>query len=233
MKTPQEESRKERFMNKLSAFLQRNRLLMIIVAVVIIGGLIGVGVWNEVRKNIQEESTQMAVEAQELFDQWESASEEDKKAELADEIVTKIDAIKEKYPKRYANQRAQFILGRLYFARDQFAEAAEVYSGIAESFPDSYLAPLSLVNAGVAYEAADNSDSAAEMYKAIIDKHENAVQVPHALFSLGRLSEANDDIEKAAEYYQRLIDNHGNSSWTNLARNRIIYFKAGGLLSES
>ncbi|MFW6251199.1 MAG: tetratricopeptide repeat protein, partial [Alkalispirochaetaceae bacterium] len=62
---------------------------------------------------------------------------------------------------------------------------------------------------------------------------DSSAQVPRALFALGRLSESADAYEEAASYYNRILDEYGESSWTTLARNRIIFLQTEELISES
>jgi outer membrane protein assembly factor BamD (BamD/ComL family) len=52
------------------------------------------------------------------------------------------------------------------------------------------------------------------------------------LFTQGRLNEELENHEVAADAYNRLVDEHPQSSWTNLARNRIIALKTRGLIAE-
>ncbi|GAB4370724.1 MAG: hypothetical protein Kow009_07150 [Spirochaetales bacterium] len=53
-------------------------------------------------------------------------------------------------------------------------------------------------------------------------------ETPHILFSMGRIYEAKGDRTEAQNAYNRLIDEYPQSSWTKLARNRLIYFKISG-----
>ncbi len=54
-------------------------------------------------------------------------------------------------------------------------------------------------------------------------------ETPHILFSMGRLYEAKGSYSEAANAYNRLVDEYPQSSWTKLARNRLIYFKVSNI----
>jgi TolA-binding protein len=89
------------------------------------------------------------------------------------------------------------------------------------------------MQAAIAYENDTDIDSAKQVLGAIVsDYADSSAEVPRALFSLGRISEVEDAIADASDYYNRLVDDYPTSSWTNLARDRIITLTVQGRIGS-
>ena len=85
------------------------------------------------------------------------------------------------------------------------------------------------MEAAVAAENAGDPERALELHRRIVDDHgDENPEVPRALFSIGRILEQQDEVADAAEAYRQLVDDYPASSWTNLARNRIITLTVEG-----
>jgi TolA-binding protein len=79
----------------------------------------------------------------------------------------------------------------------------------------------------------DQCQGAIGLYEKLTqDYDKESPLVSHALFSIGRLHETQKDYAKAEETYNGLINRSADESWTNLAKDRIIYLTARGLLKK-
>ena len=217
---------KQKFLKRFSDFLQRFKTIAIIILSVIVAFIIGFAVVSEVNKSIEEKSTSMTEQIQKDFDSRTNSADEDRKDSLESSILEQVEAVLEKYPKKYAGQRALFIRGNLYFGREEWDSAHDDYILLAERFPGSYLAPVALINGAVAMEESDQPEKALEIYQSILETYrKNTPEIPRILFSVGRIQELLGAKEAALDTYNDLLDNFSSSSWTNLSRNRIIYLE--------
>ena len=223
---------KPRFIERLAVFLQKYRIVLLVLLIALVLFVVVYFGWSEWSKRTLERSALMAERAESMYEEWLGEDDEAAQSSIQQELDNLIDQILKRYPRQYAAQRARFIRANLAFETEQWQEAAESYSAVADSFPKSYLAPLSLFNAGVAYEQMDDPDQAIAAYQILVDEHENGFLVPHGLFSLGRLYESQEDFERAFQLYDRLEDEYPLSNWTKLGRNRIIELKVQGKIAQ-
>lgn len=224
----QQESPKNRVMEAVTVFLTKYRkpILFVIVgiAVVVVGLIVILSV-----QNARNEAALEAVETlQQEFGEWISLETEEQEAALAD-LSDQAAEIIDTYPGTYAAARARIVEARAFFELERWIDAGERFLEVAENEPDTYLAPVSLMDAAVALENGGQSERAMELHRRIVDEYEDAsAEAPRALFSIGRIHESADRIAEAAEAYRQLIDDYPASSWTNLARNRIITLTVEG-----
>ena len=212
------------FLHRLTSIVHSLRYILLGVLGALVVLIITWAIVIEVRSNRTESATVLAERAQERLDEWIDEEDEEKKAIIAEELQGTLLSIIDTYPRLYATQRAYHIQGSFLFRSEQWEVAANSFLDLAEKFPKSYLAPISIVNAAVSYEEAEQDVRALETYRRIIDEFaEVSPEIPRVLFSLGRLSETVGTTQQALEYYTRLVDEYSTSSWTNLARDRIIY----------
>jgi TolA-binding protein len=229
MSSTHEPTPKEQFLTNLSNFLQRYRLLFIIILVVVVAGILTFAIVSEVIKNRTAESTYQIEQVQQDYREWVASDEEQTKQELQESILADCDRIIKKYSKLYAAQRALFIKGSLFFKQEQWDRSIDNFTTLANTFPESYLAPIALVNSSVALEESGKVEEAIELYNTILDSYrESFPGIPQVLFSLGRLNEKIEDFEAAQAAYEELEDNFSSSNWTKLARNRIIKLTVDG-----
>jgi TolA-binding protein len=89
------------------------------------------------------------------------------------------------------------------------------------------------MGASAARENAGDSEAALVHLQAVVDDFgTQSSYTPRALFNVGRINEVQNNIVEASEAYNRLIDDYPTSSWTNLARNRIITLTIQGRIGE-
>lgn len=185
-------------------------------------------VYSEIDKSRRERSAMLAEEALSQYEEWKAAEVGEKRDGLQSALTEKIDTIVRKYPRQYAAQRALLVRATVLADAEKWEQSAQEYLALAQTFPKSYLAPIALFNAAVSMEGAKNDTGALDAYGRIIEKFPKSYLTPHALYSRGRLYEAAGDLEKAKADYTALSDNHSGSSWTSLAKNRILALKIKG-----
>ncbi|MFP4490633.1 MAG: tetratricopeptide repeat protein [Spirochaetaceae bacterium] len=211
--------------DKVTRFLSTYRNVIIALSVVILVALAAVAIYTLVMNNRIEESSIMAEELQESFEEWQSA-DNDEKAELEENIVSDAEDIISQYGSLYAAARAHMVLGKLHAENDEWEDAEDRFLTVSESFPKSYLAPVSLLSAAACREETEDLEGAVELYQRVeADYSENSPAAAQAVFSAGRVYERLDRTDKALGAYNSIVDNFSNSSWTNLARSRIIYLE--------
>jgi len=149
---------KPRFVERLTVFLQKYRIVLLVILIALVLFLVVYFSWSEWNKRTLERSALMAERTESMYEQWLGESDESAQSSIQQELDELIDQVLKRYPRQYAAQRARFIRANLAFENEQWQEAAESYSSVADSFPKSYLALLSLFNAGVAYEQMDDLD---------------------------------------------------------------------------
>ena len=227
MQRSYEPTTKQVFLNRLSEFLIHNRvwLLGLLISLAAFVGIYAIV--TEVRKNRIESSTILVENVQELVSEWRGEEDEEIAGELAEQMFANIETIITDYPNLYAGLRALFLRGSLYYDLEEFELAAEDFAEVAERFSKSYLAPVALVNAAVAMEEDDSPQIALRYYNQVLEEYSDVYPgIAAVLFDLGRISEGLDNVEDAMLYYNQIVDEYTSSSWTNLARNRIIHLNA-------
>ena len=231
MSTSEFES-KPKFLDRLSAVLQRWRLILLIVLIVLLVGVVAYFVWTEVQAGAREKSSVWAERAEDLQQQWVNEADAAKKQALEKELTDLVGRILSRYPRQYAAQRAFLIRADMAYRAKDWAKAAESYRALADRFPRSYLAPLGLMYAGVCQEELGDLKQALADYQRVRDRYKDSYLVPHVLFAVGRLLETEGDFAGAQKVYTQLEDEHPESAWTRASRNRIIELKIEGKVSE-
>jgi tetratricopeptide (TPR) repeat protein len=201
-------------------------------AVLIAGAVVLVGylVWTEVAKKRLVDSTLLAEAATELFDTWNGEQDAAKKAELQKDLEGKLDSLVSRYPRQYGGQRGLFLRADLNFRLAAWQKARADFEELARLFPASYLSAVSLFNAGVCAEEMGEADKAQGLYLRVAEKYADSAAAPRALFDAGRLDEQKAAWEDARKRYEKLESDFAASTWTQLAKNRLIALKVEGKL---
>lgn len=233
-----EKTKKELFLDGLAGFLQKNRIFMLSFLLAIALFFIVFAIVSEVKSHRVEESTLMAENLEARYDTWaenmdkEEEEKPDNLSEIEEDLISQADEIWETYPNLYAAQRALYVKGNIFYKKEDWASAAEVFITLQERFQDSYLAPIALHIAAIASEEMDDIDGALELHNLIVSLYsETYPDTARSIFTLGRLYEYKGQYEEASNQYNILISEYTTSNWTKLARDRIIYLQAEGLIS--
>lgn len=211
---------------KFAVLLKNNKKYFILAAVIVVLLLAGLGVFEYFQSQKEEASVALSEEIQTAYVEYATAAEEDKAA-AEESLMALIAQARDEYAGFYAEMRALNIEAGVYAASEKYAEAAAAYTALADKFSDSYIAATSLINASaMKEEEGDSAAAAALLERVLADYKDVSADIPEVLFNLGRLSEGSDS-EKAMSYYEQISSEYSSSSWTNLAKSRIIALKAG------
>jgi tetratricopeptide (TPR) repeat protein len=234
MQRTDERDTKTRIADALSQFLTRYWKPIVFTFAAIVVVVIAVFAYVEIQQARANDSARLLEQLQDDFDAWANA-EEDQKEELEQVVIDSVTEITDSYSGMYASARALMIRAEVHWEKEEWADAASYYAQVAEDFTESHLGPVALYNAAAAEEAAGNDDAALGHINTLVERYSGDEPVPElarALFTQGRLNEAQQNFDSASEAYNRLVEDHPESSWTNMARNRIISLKTRGLISE-
>ncbi len=227
MKQKTELTKREKFVEWLTAFMSRNRRWLLLGAITAAVAIVVVVVVVEVRDRRLEESLRLVERAADRYDEWIAAEGDDRES-IEAEIMGTLDEVIADYSRLYSAQRALFIRGRMHLEEERWEEAAADFRALSERFPDSHLALIALSNEAVAWEQGGNLERAFETYIDLAEEREarNPLRA-RALFSAGRLQEQLGDDDAARDHYDTLVSEYSDSEWTKLARNRILVLETG------
>ena len=219
--------------DRIADFIHRHRKVFWGTLAGILAVLVGVLVYVEFQKKNLEESTRRIEDVLKQVSQYQNAGEAEKE-KLEKEIFKELDSILSTYPSYYAGVRALYVKADLLYERKEYKVAAELWETLAKKYPKSHLAPISLMRVSVCREELGDLDGALQALREADSQYGKSFpETPHIIFSMGRIFEAKGDYTEATNSYNRLIDEHPQSSWTKLARNRLIYFKVSDLMVKS
>ena len=221
---------KKRLGDTIAHLVHRLRYALWAVLIAAAVFLVGYLVWTEVSKKRLVDSTLLAESAQTLFDSWVSEQDEARKAALEKDLADQLDRLVARYPRQYGGQRGLYLRADQRFRLKNWDGARADYEEVARRFPSSYLAAVSLFNAGVCAEEKGDADAAQALYMRVADTYKDSGAVPRALFDAGRLDEQKGAWDEALRKYERMESDYASSSWTKLAKNRIIALKVEGKL---
>jgi TolA-binding protein len=219
---------KQRIVESIDNFFKARLIIVWIILIVLGFGVGGFFIWNEITKNVKQQSTILVEEAQEKYDKWLYTSDSDEKIKLEEELLADLSNVIKKYPDQFATQRALSIRGRMFSEKKEWEKAARDFRDIAKSFPRSYYAPTALFNAAVCYEELNDIETALEMLAELVKSYKNSYDVAYALFMMGRMNEQRGRYSEAKQFYTELKEQYSSSNWSKLAQNRIIYLKVQG-----
>lgn len=232
MRELQQEETRESLYSRLSRLLLNIKGLLWIVLGLLVTGIIAYFIFSEVRDKKRQSSTLLVEQAQEMYEDWRSEEDEDKKADLEDKLMEDLAAIIDRFPRNYASQRALFVRGDVYFEKEDWELAEKDFTELSEKFSESYLAPEAVLKSAICMEELGNFDRALASYRFLADNYPDSPRLPQTYFSIGRLLETKDDFDEALSAYNYMKLEFPYSNWTNLGINRIIHLKSTGKVEE-
>jgi len=212
-------------------FIQRFRIPLLGLLGLLVIGIIVAVVMEEVQKSNLASTTAIIEDLETAYEKINSAKDETEKKvsqSTFDAVAAKIEA---SYTGTFAMQRADYLRGNLQFSAKDFAAAELSFQKAEKDFSAGYLSPIALMNAAISAEVGGNLTKA-QTYLSEIVQHNNqsSPMVVRAYLNLGRLAEGEKKWSTARDAYQKILDGYNSSNWTKLARDRIIFLKAQGLL---
>lgn len=215
--------------DKIANFISKNKyILWGVLGILIVCTII----FAIVDKKITDTSiaySEKTAEIEQDFQDWAAASEDDKlNMEIA--LLAEIDEVVSTGNTNILVEKALYIRGQFYNQKEDWENAYADFSKIVEISPDSYLASVSLYNAATAKENSGDLETALSILATLsITYATTSPIIPETLFNIGRINEVLNNNKAALESYNELAESYSSSSWTNLAKTRIIFLKASGV----
>ncbi|MCX7026930.1 MAG: tetratricopeptide repeat protein [Spirochaetes bacterium] len=220
---------KKNFVDTLSDFIGKHKLVFITAAAVVAAVLIFIGVFSIVSNSIANSSARAMEQARDKITAYSGESDATKKADLEKSLLADLGAVVKKWPRTFAAQEALYSEASLYASTKDWGNCEKIALDAVSKLPNTYLAPLALELAAVAAEEQSKPDAAIETYTKLIAQYKtDTPNLPHAYFSIARLKEGKSDWKGALENYDKLVSTFPDSDWAKLAKDRQIYLKAKG-----
>ncbi|MDC7232324.1 MAG: tetratricopeptide repeat protein [Spirochaetales bacterium] len=212
---------------KAAMTLKNNKKYFVMAGIALLLILAAIGTVEYFGNQKEERSVVLAEDIDAEYQDYMTAAEDDKAA-VKENLMTLIDEAKADYSGLYAEMRALNTEALLYADEEKWSDAAALFTALADGFSDSYIAPVSLINAAAMKEEEGDAEASAALLQRVLAEYKDvSADIPEVIFNLGRLSESMADSQKAIEYYEMISSDYSSSSWTNLAKSRIIALKAG------
>lgn len=208
-----EETKEQKFINKVSTFLVNNRVGVLCTCLAVILVIVLIVVISSVSSSKKEKAMER-LDA--LNARYASYSIMDKNeadfASTGDALLADLE--KEVKGDSYTSVKASYLIGLTYFEQEKFSEASDAFMKAYELNKDIYLAPLSLINAAVCKESLKDTNGAFELYKKASEYPEFASK---ALFNIARIYLAQGDKALAKATLQQLTDLNISSEYKAIA----------------
>jgi tetratricopeptide (TPR) repeat protein len=211
---------KDELGNTLAGFIEKNRKIIIVLAVAGVVAVLGFAAGMGIREGLQKRGI---ARVETLLERYEAARfniAEAEQAEEAEKLLADITG-EAKKDSGYAGARAWYLAAQLQADLRNWAGAEESWLRAAKKAGKAYLAPAAWFNAGTAAEEQGNSDAAREHY-AKASSYADFPQAARALFSVGRLEETRGGVEAALAAYREITEKWPSTVWSNFANDRII-----------
>ncbi|OQY33683.1 MAG: hypothetical protein B6241_07190 [Spirochaetaceae bacterium 4572_59] len=211
---------------KIGELIKANSKKIIVLSVLVVLTLVLVGVYDSISTHRNDKALMVAEDIEDLFNQWNESAEADKAA-VSTELQELIESTLADYDGTYAALRANYTKGLLFSSEEKWEESMAAFLAITEEFPESYIASTSLFNAASIADQSGDTEQALSFYESIVEKFTtSSADIPETLFNIGRLNEELGKADSAVKSYQKIIDEYSSSSWTNIAKSRIISINA-------
>lgn len=210
---------------RLSQFMLKYRMQIIILTAVIVTGIVAYGVSAAVVSSLTAKGISFVDTVEyEFTKDSDSLSDAEIETRRGD-AMTKLTPYLSKGG--IVGVRANMLAADITYARKDYAAAKSYWSAAASKGAKSYTAPLAYYNMAVCDENTGNLAEAAANYGKASDVKDFPL-ASHARFSEARTYEALGDYKKASEAYTKLTASARADVWTNLAETRLIALKAEG-----
>ena len=202
----------EKMIGTVSNFFQKNRILVIIIAAVIVVGLITaiitVNAINNAKEKAQIRITELEQEYANML-----AEETPDWASLEAELKSMIKG------STYASVKASYLLGLCYYDQEKYAEAEQAFADSFNLNTKIYLAPLSLVNEAACAEAQGKTTAALDLYNQVYNDYMESGVAPKALFNVARIYMQQGNTQLAQATFAQVADYYPSSEYGMLAKN--------------
>ena len=206
----------------MAEYLKGHRKHLIFLSVAVLVLLAGIGGVEFFSSKKIEKATLLAEDIVDVYGQWVNSADADK-ASVREELDGLMENAIQDYSGSYAEMRAYYTKGLLLAGEEKWSDSADSFLAVADKFTDSYLASAALFNAASLKDQAGDVDAAMALFQRILDEFADvSSDIPEVLFNMGRLYEEKGNGAGAVESYEKIVSDYSSSSWTNIAKSRII-----------
>lgn len=200
----------QKMIGSVSNFFQKNRILVIVLAAVIVVGLIAaIVVVNSV--NNAKEKAQLKINTLEESYAEQLAAETPEWSTLETELKAMIKG------SSYPSVKASYLLGLVYYDQEKYADAQKAFEDTFKLNTKVYLAPMSLVNAAACAEAQGNATAALDLYNQVYNDYMESGVAPKALFNAARIYMQQGNTQLAQATFAQVADYYPSSEYGMLA----------------
>jgi tetratricopeptide (TPR) repeat protein len=214
-----------KFSARLSSFIQRSRIVLITILIVVLVGIAGTGAVYAFIQSSQKKASANVEALADRYDALRAAKDDAKSDEKIAALISDLKAAGQ--GSGFNAARASSILAMISADKKDWADAEKHWLAAAAAASQSYLAPVSIYNAAAAAEEQGDNKKALELYVRCVDQYKDSFPLaPRALFAAGRINEALKDYAAANSAYKKIVEQWPNDGWTKLAHSRILSIAA-------
>ena len=202
----------QKMIGTVSNFFQKNRILIIVIAAVLVVGLIAAIITVNAITSAKEKAQ---IKVTELEQQYANilAEENPDWASLEAELKSMIKG------SSYPSVKASYLLGLCYYDQEKYAEAEQTFADTFKLNTKIYLAPLALVNEASCAEAQGKTTVALDLYNQVYNDYMESGVAPKALFIVARIYMQQGNTQLAQATFAQVADYYPSSEYGMLAKN--------------
>ena len=141
-------------------------------------------------------------------------------------LTESFKVVMEEHPRTKAASKSAYYIGNIYFYAGEYEKALEYFKKGTEISRQKYYAVLlSYIGEASTYEQLGNYEKSEGIYRHILERYKDSFLIPTVKFNLGQLYEKMNRIDEAKEQYDSIISKYEWSSWSELAKKRILMLK--------
>lgn len=214
---------------KITAFLEKNRKLVISVFIVVVVFLVAFVIADTVVNKTKVNNLAKLDEITYVLTK-DALSADD--AELTAKKSSAMESLKPLLGKGgIVGARANYLAGEIEVLNGNYADALKYYETAASKAKKNYLGSMMVYNAAYCYEMIGDMDKAVENYKTASADEDFALRA-HAQFSVGRIYESMGKNDEAVAAYEELVNRTPNLEWAKVAKSRILALEVAGKSSR-
>jgi len=217
---------KEKVTASLANFVQKNRIIIFSFLGALIIAATVLGIYMEVSKKFAATDVQRVENLSKKIQDWSSAMDEAKKLSMATIIEGVMATEGTNLGYDYAKAQFNFTSGQYWVQKKDWKNASLSFEKIVKETPNNYLAPVALLNLIQTYEQLEQKEDAILSCDSFLERYKTqTLLAPQVYFTKARILDQMGKIDEASAVFKSLIEAHPESSWTNLARTRLILLK--------
>ncbi len=216
-----------RKVEKFVASYIKTILIFLAVAVVLLGSYFYVHYLMTKKEGVAESSFGKVYLVYRSIVDDKSADADTVTKKLLD-LNKKFQVVIDEHPNSIAASKSAYFMGNIYYRAQEYTTALERFQKGSEIKTGSYSAMLCLLGVARSYEQMSEFKKAEETYRNIIDRYEKAFIIPSVHYSLAEIYEQLDDRESAEKEYSKIVSDYNWSSWSDLAKKKLLFLKSTG-----